>query len=584
MRRRHRRGHYSIASTSSRSRKVGRKIVALLVVFFVLYFVVSKVLDFFGVGNPIRRTAVEMTVEDRGTVTVSLKGEDSKKVEDSIKLYSKDRVETSTNANASLAFFDGSWSRLDSDTEITIKVSKHGTEESNIEMGLDSGSLWIATPTRNTYSGTIVRTVSAGRLRFELPSRTEAVITPMSIVVYAADGLGVTIMIAGNEQPVVIGEGQQFVFPGGSVEGDLYRYRSPLDPMAMRSDLVKESRELFSQHNADIAATVIPDDVEHIDEGETLTVSMPSEGDEVETSTVIVRGYAGEDVSFIRVNGYQTIIDQDTGLFTQELTLPDEDEASIHVEAVAEDGTILAEEEISITRNREPPPPPTITEPAKEGQTYRTNQNEIKLVGEAPEEAIGIIVNDYRLQLFSPGDKEWKYLASTSLDNFNQGENVFEVYSINRGGYLSEPAIITIVIEEGPEGIIDFGDTEEDDDDSTEPADTTDDEPIPELMDNAPLEPGSLLVTAPGSGTEFNATESEFLLEGTTSSDTESIWVNDYRLQLYEPGKTFWNYIVSARLNTLKRGRNTYEVVARNKDGQVLDRIEYVIYFSTRRR
>ena len=100
-------------------------------------------------------------------------------------------------------------------------------------------------------------------------------------------------------------------------------------------------------------------------------------------------------------------------------------------------------------------------------------------------------------------------------------------------------------------------------------------------MNNAPLKPGTLQITAPTAGTLHEAALSgtgvEFLIEGTVPQGTHSVWVNEYQLQLYTPGKLFFNYIASTKLQTLKRGTNTYTIVARDKAGQVLDRMEYVI-------
>jgi hypothetical protein len=96
--------------------------------------------------------------------------------------------------------------------------------------------------------------------------------------------------------------------------------------------------------------------------------------------------------------------------------------------------------------------------------------------------------------------------------------------------------------------------------------------------------PGSLSVTAPMPGTQYAATETGFLLEGATLPETYSVWVNGYRLRLYEPGKTFWNYKVSTEIGTLKRGENVYRIVARNSKGEILDTLEYTVTFKPGRK
>ncbi len=64
-----------------------------------------------------------------------------------------------------------------------------------------------------------------------------------------------------------------------------------------------------------------------------------------------------------------------------------------------------------------------------------------------------------------------------------------------------------------------------------------------------------------------------------TSKQTQSIWVNDYRLQLYRPGSAAWNYVASTELRTLKRGQNSYVVTARDGEGKILDHLTYTVEF-----
>ena len=78
----------------------------------------------------------------------------------------------------------------------------------------------------------------------------------------------------------------------------------------------------------------------------------------------------------------------------------------------------------------------------------------------------------------------------------------------------------------------------------------------------------------------LSGTGAEFLIEGSVPSGTASVWVNDYKLQLYTAGKTFFNYIASTGLNTLKRGSNTYEIIIRDTEGKILDRVTYTIILS----
>lgn len=208
---------------------------------------------------------------------------------------------------------------------------------------------------------------------------------------------------------------------------------------------------------------------------------------------------------------------------------------------------------------------PVITSPAASGQTYRTEKVELVLRGTASKDAAGIMVNDYQLKLFTPEKGSWSYLASLELGNLKAGTNTYDVFTLDSLGRKSDPVRITIIQGEGPEGVVAPGEGS---------GQGSSQAP---LQNNAPLTPGILAVTAPEPGTSMTYSGTGFLLEGTTSAATHSIWVNDYRLQLYTPGKTFWNYIASEELQTLKPGRNVYRIVARNEKGEVLDVLEYIV-------
>jgi hypothetical protein len=187
----------------------------------------------------------------------------------------------------------------------------------------------------------------------------------------------------------------------------------------------------------------------------------------------------------------------------------------------------------------------------------------VEITGEAPQGTAAIMVNDYRLQLYKAGGKTWSYLASADLGNLIAGKNVFTVFALDADGNKSPSRSITI--EFTSDGTTASGATVS----STPP-----------LKQNPPLTPGVLIVDKPESGLSAATSEKEMVIEGRTSGDTASISINGYTLSLYIAGKTTWNYIASTEMSTMKRGRNVYRVVARNKDGEILDVLEYVITYN----
>ena len=571
---RHLRRRYHPAS--ERQRPVLRPAVGTALLLLAVFFLGEWTLRFFGVGNPLRAAAVTLTTEGRGIVNVSLEGEAAQRAENDIKLYPGDRVMTLGGGYAALRLFDGSDLRLNEATDIAIVESVHGEERSEIVLELIEGSLWIATPARSSFSGAILRRIRSPRLSFDIPSHTEALIAPNSLSVFSSDGIGIEVSIGGVPEHIVIGEGQTFLLPPGiDLKEDLYEHRSPLDPRQLASPFLEESRRIHAgapPHPSRGSPAAEP--------GELLSVATPADGAAVQTTAIDVNGRMGAGVARIRVNGYQALLDRENGTFFLELNLPDEDEVSIAIEAVDEQGNVIGEIRRTVRRDREAPSPPSITAPAGSGSTYRTAAARVELRGRAPAEAVGIIVNDYRLRLFTQGSAEWSYLADLAFDNFFPGENRFEVRAINAGGTESPPAVITILQEEGPEGIVSAaasaGNGVGPEGGAFSPIP---EEPIVQLPTNAPLLPGTLRVTKPATGTAYAAQEKEFVIEGLAPNGTQNVWVNDYRLRLFEPEKGFWNYIASAELGTLKRGTNEYRIVARDGDGRILDALTYTVEF-----
>lgn len=561
---RRRRGPYPLASESAVPYAV-KWLFIVLVLCLLLFLAGRWVLVQFGVGNALRRTAVALQRGDRGTVNVSLEGGTLQRAQNGMKLYAADLLTTGAGAEASLFFFDGSFVQLAERTELVVTESALGQKESRLALELRTGQLWVAVPPKDVFTGAILRTIATDLLSFTLPSRTEGVFASSSLVVFAADGPGITVHAAGGEaESVFIGEGQQLRLPDGSFDSDLYTYRSPIDPAASPSSFVRQSRQ--GRERA-LAARV-----EKQEEGwgvggeeDTLAVMSPAEGTVLRTATVNVAGKVGAGVSEVKVNEYEVALRED-GTFTQELAIPDgEEEFSVQIVASDRDGNVLDEAKRTVRRAFQPIAAPTITNPAADGQIYRTQRRELILRGGAPPDAAGVLVNDYRLQLFEPGNLTWSYLASEKVQNLNPGTNTYRVVAMDAAGKTSEPAVLTIMIEEGAEGVI-------------ERSQDVDQEDVP-LPSNPPLLPGSLTVTGPTPGLAHTSTGSAFLIEGTTAPETASIWVNDYRLQLFLPGKTTWNYIASTELTTLKRGKNVYRIVARNSKKEILDALEYIVTY-----
>jgi hypothetical protein len=460
--------------------------------------------------------------------------------------------------------FDGSVVRMNQQTELVLVETAQSLEDSAFTLQLIKGTIWTRTPTLHAFSGSILRTVTTPSLQLSLPSNAEVLIAEQAIAVLEADGLGLDVRTTQEDaESYTIGEGQHLMLPEQNVSADLYAHRSSLQLKDTEAMFINESRRRVNTEEFKPVAIAGLDDVE------TLTVSEPANGDRVASGTVKVRGGITSNVQRVRVNGYQATIDRENGTFSQELAISKTGEIDIHIEALAENGIVLAETTRTIVREATKLDPPTIVSPAKGGDTYRTQREELEITGKVGSNVAGIMVNDYRLQLFNTGDVTWSYLASRTLGNLQPGTNTFAVTTINEAGERSEPATLVILWEPGEEGVVQSGQT------SSTTAPVTEES----LPNNEPLRPGSLAVTAPTPGESHTTTDSEFLLEGTTVPETASIWVNGYRLQLYTSGKTTWNYIAKVEYQTLRPGRNVYRIVARDVDGKIIDRFQYTVTY-----
>ena len=558
-----RRGPYALAPAEESPRRIAA-VVAIVAVVAIAFFAVRGVLRWFGSSNVLQRAAVVMAVEPGGSVSVSIEGGAMKRAEDSLKLYEGDRLETSGGGRARLSFFDGSVGRVDETSTLSIEESTEGTESSVIRLDLAMGGLWLKTSDGQTLSGTILRVVETPAFTATIPANAELVIRNRSLDVFAADGLGIEVLPEGGSKTAFIGEGQRWELPpDADVDGDLYAFRSPLPGDAGTQTFVAQSRA-----SAAIAAAPAPPTPAHND---VLTVTMPRSDAHVTTATVRVEGRIGAAVERVRVNGYEAAVDREKGTFSQDVALAEQGPFDLHIEAMDADDIVIAEEQRTVIRDAgTAAAAAAITEPAAGGSTYRTQSTEVVIRGTAPQGTEGIIVNDYRLQLFEAGKGTWSYLASTQLGNLKQGTNTYDVVAVDAAGSRSAPVRLTILLEEGVVGVVGGSAG------SVSSAAIDDESQLPQ---NAPLLPGTVAITGPSQASPFTTGSGEILLEGTTSGQTDSVWVNGYKLRLYITGKTTWNYIASTEYSTLKRGENTYRVVARNAQGMILDSVTYVIRY-----
>src|SRR3989344_3136030 len=565
MRRRHYHDSLLRSETSSASQR-WRVVAAVLITGSVVLGCIVLLMRVLPFGGSMRSVGLLVRLENTAqTVNIAIDGSDPIRAEDGLRLYAGDTMTTGPNANAGLQFFDGTVIRLAENTQLLVQDSRLGERTSQLRVEIQNGGVWVRTPSSGTFSGAVVRLISSPDVEVELEPGTETVIGAENLTVFSSEGDGASGTISETGRTVVVGEGQTLWIAGAKV-GDPYAARRPISAEDV-TDFVRDSR---SSHIASITPPATPA-VPVGEEGAVLTITEPAPQSVVVGSTLTVSGTAGSKVARVQINGYEAPLR--SGEYALELALPAENEITITVVAFGEDGARLTEERRTVVRDRTPPSPPHFVLPAKDGETYRTQQTRFEITGEAPANAASIIVNDYKLQFFRPGDRSWRYLADTTLENLKEGENIFTAVAVYEGGDRSNPVTMTIILGEGTEGTVSTG---------TGASASSAPETQTGMPQNDPLQPGTLLITAPTTGNEFTTAEEEILIEGTPPDGTHSMWVNDYRLRLFDPGETLWNYIASANLGTLKPDRNSYEIIARGEDQRILDRVTYVIVYEPR--
>lgn len=532
------------------------------VVLLVMYFVFRWVAGLFS-GGSVERTSVILQMKDGAAVDVALEGEDWQRAENGVKLYAGDKVRTGGGGQATLGFFDGATATLDASTAVSIDKSQQGDKNAGYDVTVSQGQLFIMTPSVQTFSGSVLRNISTPAFAFQIPTGAKALVRQSGIAVFEADGLGVTTTV-GNRDAIVIGEGQMWTATNTTnLATDLYSYRSVIDSTVTSAPFVTAALASAPTGTTGIVGTG----------AEKLVVSSPKQNDVVTAPTVKVQGSTSADVVRVTVNGYQAPLNQTNHTFAQDISLSSEQTATIAVQAYDSEGTLIGDVRRTIKRQAQAVAGPTIEVPATNGQTYRTQAEEVVLRGKAPPGATGIMVNDYRLKLFDPAKGTWSYIASTKVGNMKAGTNTFDVvalYGDATNPQKSDPAVLTILWEEGTEGVVAGATTSgaSSSKSSVNPA---------TLPSNDPTAAGTLKVTAPVEGTAAVITGTGTLIEGTTSNKTASIWVNDYQLQLYKPGVTTWNYIAALEYKNLAKGENTFTIIARDKDNQILDKLVYKI-------
>ena len=176
-----------------------------------------------------------------------------------------------------------------------------------------------------------------------------------------------------------------------------------------------------------------------------------------------------------------------------------------------------------------------ITAP-NDGESFQTTETEFEIMGTVPENTAKVVVNDYQLSLFEPGDTTFKYRAYVSIGNLKIGEkNTYVVKAYDDADTLLGQASITIDVESGASA--------------------------------APT------ITIPSATGSYTTSLDTIVLGGTVGKWVDRVYVNNKEISAYIPGSEEWRTSV-----TLSSGENTFVIIA-EKDGSEVGRATIVVTY-----
>lgn len=194
------------------------------------------------------------------------------------------------------------------------------------------------------------------------------------------------------------------------------------------------------------------------------------------------------------------------------------------------------------------------------GARIPASEDAVKIEGSAPLKAVQIIVNGYTLTRFQPGDRKWVYFAATKFGTLLPGENKYSVIAVSRDGKKSAPAEVSVFYEGAGATPVS----------SSEPTIETS---VDEFKAPVITSPAILSLDEP-----YQTSGDVVTISGIVDPKTNTVEVNGFKLQKFEPGQTEFRYIANARYGNMKEGENLYEVVALGPDGKKASTTIKVVY------
>jgi len=329
-----------------------------------------------------------------------------------------DEVRTSANAKVIVEFFDGTIMRMDASTHVLFNSLDNDNNEITID--LLEGALWF----NQIYKSTEATDLKINLTNVAVDSNEASVFAVADnpdgqssrvFAVFDDEGLLVEVMNKDNDKVIekeYLGIGQEIVFTDKVLE-KYWAYQSPTVISALSDDFKSSAWYKWNL----------------------LEDEIPTEFQKYASSGNVGLKQASPE-----------ILEPEKGL------IPDEEEEAVDSEELSDPEDIEEEVEEEEPVDLGPLGVPAITTVSggtqiDEGGFYNVTGNPAVLNGSISG-AAKVIVNNYTLTKFKPGDTSWTYFANADYELMQEGENFYEVYAVDAEGNKSE--VITVKVRYSP--------------------------------------------------------------------------------------------------------------------------------------
>ncbi len=537
-------------------------VVLVLIVLFIFIWVVRGIYNWLFTDSSPKAVATATLIQ--GSATMVLKdGVEYKLLQDKDEsIFTKESVTTAPDSFIIVRIDGGSIARVDESTKFSITNNVVTDESVRSTYEIAQGQVWFDVKPTNNTEKTFDTLINLKRLIVATSDARLAVSTDNSIDAVRVFGGEATVSVLDDTQNKVtetytVGVGQQ-IFVTSQVQKSLKIGQNPslitaIDDEYKLGTFYKWNAGFYSD-SINIPVTVAGEDttaIKGVDEG-LVSVISPKEGQKISSSLIDVSGtFLRGKVVEVNVNGKQATFDGEMWKVTG-VPVPKDGENILAIEGKNPLGNVVYRNTIKINKDLTPLPAPTVTFPQSDKAIWADPRLDIK--GNVTPETVKVQVNDFVLTKFKPGDTEWSYIANLYGGNMKYGLNTFTIYALDEAGNKSLPKVINVYLRRADEDIT-----------------------LEQAFGGIVLAPqeGDLgatltapIILEPNGGRSFETSDPKNTLKGVAPDGASKIQVNEFVLKQFKPGDKTWQYFAWAEYDTLKPGKNTYNVWAIDANGK----------------